>query len=165
MKIGIISDTHDHINNTNKAVEIFNAKKVDLVIHTGDIISPFMAPKSFKNLKCPLKMVYGNNDGDLLFLKQKFDEIGVSIEREFLKLELDGKNIIAFHTVHTSIIDAMIKSQDFSIIIYGHTHQKEIKKVGKTLVINPGEACGYLSDEPTIAIADLDTLSAEFIHL
>ncbi|MHA1268686.1 MAG: metallophosphoesterase [Candidatus Helarchaeota archaeon] len=165
MKIGVISDSHDHIPNINKAVEIFNSRNVGLVIHAGDIISPFIAPKCFKNLKCPLKMVYGNNDGEILFLKHKFKEIGVEIEREYLELEIDGKKIIVFHTIHDSILNAIIKSQEFSLIIHGHTHQKYIKKEGNTLVVNPGECCGYLTDNPTIAIVDLDTLEAELIDL
>ncbi|MHA1311990.1 MAG: metallophosphoesterase [Candidatus Helarchaeota archaeon] len=165
MKIGIISDTHDHIINTNKAVDIFNSRGVELVIHAGDIISPFMAPKSFKNLKCPMKMVYGNNDGDLLFLKQKFSEIGVEIEREFLELDLQGKKIIAFHTINPTILNAMIKSGVFSLIIYGHTHEKQIKKEKNTLIVNPGECCGYLTGNPTIAIVDLDTLTGEIIEI
>ncbi|MBD3230646.1 MAG: YfcE family phosphodiesterase [Candidatus Lokiarchaeota archaeon] len=166
MKIGVISDTHDHIPNVNKAIEIFNNEKVDLVIHAGDIVSPFMAPKCFKNLNCPLKMVYGNNDGDLLFLEKKFAELDVKIEREYLEIEIDdGKKIITFHTIQESILDAMIKSNNYSVIIYGHSHEKEVKKIGNTLVVNPGECCGYLTDEPTIAIIDLEALEAEIIQL
>lgn len=165
MRIGIISDTHDHIPNINKAIDIFNKEKVDLVIHAGDIVSPFIAPKCFKNLNCPLKMVFGNNDGDLLFLTKKFDEIGVKIEREFLNLELEGKKIIVFHTIHDAILNSMIKSQEFSLIICGHSHEKLIEKEGSCLLVNPGECCGYLTGKPTIAIADLENLEAEIIEL
>ena len=40
MKIGILSDTHDDIDNTNKAIDIFQENDVKAVIHAGDIISP-----------------------------------------------------------------------------------------------------------------------------
>ena len=40
MKIGIISDTHDDVDNTNKAIDIFKENDVKAVIHAGDIISP-----------------------------------------------------------------------------------------------------------------------------
>ena len=40
MKIGILSDTHDDIDNTNKAIDIFQENDVKAVIHVGDIISP-----------------------------------------------------------------------------------------------------------------------------
>jgi uncharacterized protein len=40
LKIGIISDTHDDIENVQEAINIFNKNEVNLVIHTGDYISP-----------------------------------------------------------------------------------------------------------------------------
>ena len=38
MKIGIISDTHDHHSNVIKAIRIFNERRVKYVLHAGDII-------------------------------------------------------------------------------------------------------------------------------
>jgi predicted phosphodiesterase len=38
MKIGIISDTHDDIENVQKAIEIFNAEGVNYAIHAGDYV-------------------------------------------------------------------------------------------------------------------------------
>jgi len=46
-----------------------------LVLHAGDFVSPFTALE-FKNLNCPLKGVFGNNDGDKLYLQEKFKGIG-----------------------------------------------------------------------------------------
>ena len=40
MKIGMLSDTHDDYENTNKAIDIFQENDVKAVIHVGDIISP-----------------------------------------------------------------------------------------------------------------------------
>ena len=37
MLLGIVGDTHNNLRNIEKICEIFNSKKVDLVIHTGDI--------------------------------------------------------------------------------------------------------------------------------
>ena len=37
MRIGIVSDTHNNLRNVAKIVELFNAARVDRVIHTGDI--------------------------------------------------------------------------------------------------------------------------------
>ena len=37
MIIGVISDTHNNLRNVKKIIELFNEKKVELVIHTGDI--------------------------------------------------------------------------------------------------------------------------------
>ena len=35
MKIGIISDTHDDVTSTNKAINIFEENKVEIVIHAA----------------------------------------------------------------------------------------------------------------------------------
>ena len=37
MKIGIIGDTHDNVINVKRAIQLFKRKKVNFVIHTGDI--------------------------------------------------------------------------------------------------------------------------------
>ena len=50
MLIGVMSDTHDDIVQTKKAVAKFNQKKVEQVLHAGDIISPFMID-TLKELK------------------------------------------------------------------------------------------------------------------
>ena len=42
MNIGIISDTHDDVEYTNKAIDIFEKKDVKVILHAGDIISPAM---------------------------------------------------------------------------------------------------------------------------
>ncbi len=38
-------------------------------------------------------------------------------------------------------------------------------EVNKTLVLNPGETCEYLTNEETIALLDLGTLSFKKINL
>ena len=50
MKIGIISDSHDHHENVLRAIEIFNDQGVEYVLHGGDIVSPFTA-KAFAGLE------------------------------------------------------------------------------------------------------------------
>ncbi len=37
MRIGVVSDTHNHLSNTARIVDLFNAARVDRVVHTGDI--------------------------------------------------------------------------------------------------------------------------------
>ena len=42
----------------------------------------------------------------------------------------------------------------YDVVIYGHTHQASVTEEGCTLVINPGEICGYLTGKSTFAILD-----------
>jgi len=161
MKIGIISDTHDNLPQIKKAVEIFNREKVELVLHAGDFVSPFTFLK-FENLNCPLKGVFGNNDGDKLYLQEKFKGIGEIYPAPY-KTNIDHKNIIMLHK--EKLIDALAESQKYEVIIYGHTHRTDLRKIGKTFIINPGECGGWLTGKSTIALLDLETLEAKIIDL
>ncbi len=161
MKIGIIADTHDNLPQIRKAMEIFNREKVELVLHAGDFVSPFTFLE-FKNLKCPLKGVFGNNDGDKLYLQEKFKGIGELYPESYLTI-LNHKNIIMLH--QEELIDALAESQKYEVIIYGHTHRTDLRKVGKTVIINPGECGGWLSGKSTIALLNLTNLEAEIIDL
>ena len=51
------------------------------------------------------------------------------------------------------------------IVIHGQEHQQSMKTRGDTLIINPGEACGWIHGAPTAAILDLDSKHVEFIKL
>ena len=50
-------------------------------------------------------------------------------------------------------------------VFHGSLHQREMKTRGDSLILNPGEACGWMHGSPTAAIVDLDTRHAEFIKL
>jgi len=161
MKIGIISDTHDNLPQIKKAVEIFNQEKVELVLHAGDFVSPFTFLE-FKNLNCPLKGVFGNNDGDKLYLQEKFKGIGELYPNSYQTI-LNHKNIIILH--EEKLIDALAESQKYEVIIYGHTHHTDLRRNRKTLIINPGECGGWLTGKSTIALLDLETLEAKIINI
>ncbi len=161
MKIGIIADTHDNLPQIKKAVEILNQEKVELVLHAGDFVSPFTFLE-FKNLNCPLKGVFGNNDGDKIYLQEKFKGIGELYPSSY-KMSLNHKNIIMLH--QEELINALAESQKYDVIIYGHTHHTDLRKIGKTIIINPGECGGWLTGKSTIALFDLTNLKAEIINL
>ena len=75
MKIGIISDTHDDIENVRRNIDIFNKEEVQYVIHAGDYVFPGIVME-FKNLNARLVGVLGNNDGERGLLLKAFLEVG-----------------------------------------------------------------------------------------
>ena len=160
MKIGIISDTHDNMPKIATAVRLFNNEGVDLVLHAGDFISPITADK-FASLKAPFVGVFGNNDGERLYLTKRFKKIG-PIYPDHHEFEFDGKRGVIMH--EPKFIDALVKSETYDLVVYGHTHEIDIRE-GKTLVINPGEACGWISGRATLVILDTSTMSPRVIDL
>ena len=159
-KIGVISDTHDNLPKIKKAVEIFNEKGVELVIHAGDIIAPFCA-EEFLKLKCEFIAIFGNNDGDKVALKQLLQ---YRINEPPYLIKVHGLKILVIHNA-TEILKVIELSDDYDFLIYGHTHRVDVHDAGSTLVVNPGEACGYLTGKSTVGILDVDLKSVEIIEL
>ncbi|MFX1309152.1 MAG: metallophosphoesterase [Promethearchaeota archaeon] len=170
MKLAVISDTHDNMNNILKAVSIINERNVDALIHCGDYVAPFVK-KWFDNLNDSIKNqfygVFGNNDGEKLFLLQNLGQICKFAQNGHeLILELGGKRIFASHMPKKQTIEALANSGDFDIILSGHTHYLSNKKLKNgILVINPGELCGYLTGKSTFVIIDTEKMESEIIEL
>jgi putative phosphoesterase len=163
-KVGIIADTHDRLQAIDKAVEILNEERVDLVLHAGDYIAPF-ALLRFKPLKAKLIGVFGNNDGDHNLLRKRSDEIGAQIYGRFAEITLNNLRVALMHGEEEILLKSLINANYYDIVVYGHTHKAETYNVGKTLAINPGEACGYLTGQATMMILDMAQLAVKTVSL
>ncbi|RLE53327.1 MAG: YfcE family phosphodiesterase [Candidatus Methanomethylicota archaeon] len=164
MFLGVISDTHDNLSAIEKAVEEFNKRNVALVLHAGDFVSPFTA-NIFSKLKCKLIGVFGNVDGEKEHLKERFNAIGAEIVGDFAEVEFHGVKIALIHGVHEAIVKSLAKSGEYALVVRGHTHRAKVEKIGEAIVVNPGEACGYLTGNKTIAVIKIPELVAEMISL
>ena len=87
MKIGLISDTHDNIENILKAVRKFNSRRVDIVLHAGDFVSPIVL-ESFAGIK--LVGILGNNDIDIPGMTLAFNKINGELKGEIFEAVYDG---------------------------------------------------------------------------
>lgn len=161
MLIGLISDTHDNLPLVRKAVECFNDKKVDLVLHAGDIVAPFNL-KEYKRLKARIVMVFGNNDGERNMWRSIVKEIG-ELHEAFYEACLEGQAILLMHEPWQ--LEALAESGKFDIIIHGHTHNPGSKQVGNTLIVNPGECGGWVTGKSTIGLLELPSKKFELVNL
>jgi putative phosphoesterase len=157
-KVGVLSDTHDNMSQIKKAVDFFNRRKVDFVFHAGDTISPLTA-NVFKNLNCDMILIFGNNDGDKLYLTKRFEYIGVFYNDPYIG-DINGKKIVVTH--QPDIVDVMALKYD--IVIYGHTHEKDLR-MNKSLILNPGECCGYMTNNSSVAVVYPDEMTAEIFDI
>ena len=165
MLIGLISDTHDNLPMVEKAVNRLNEEKVELVLHAGDYVAPFVIQK-FTALNCKLIGVFGNNDGDHELLRKRFKETANCTVRErFAEIDVDDFKIALLHGDETELLNALINHGNFDAIIHGHSHANVTRKNDKTLIVNPGETCGYLTGKATIAVLDTVKREAKIIQL
>jgi hypothetical protein len=159
MKVGIMSDTHDNLPAIRMAVDFFNREGVDLVLHAGDYVAPFVA-RELSRLEAPLKGVFGNNDGEREGLKRT-----LGIKDEILVLDLEGMKTVVIHGTDERLIEALARSQLYDIVIRGHTHRHGIEEVGRTIIVNPGETCGYLTGIKSVAILDIREREVRIVNL
>jgi len=162
MKVAIISDTHDNLPNVRSLVKKLKNEKVDLILHAGDIVAPFTL-KEFRGFK--LYFVFGNNDGERKLLRETSRKLGFIALEDFGSLEIDGKKFALIHGKDEEVVVALCKSGLYDVVVRGHTHKHEVKRVNGTLLINPGEVCGYLFGEATYVIYDTKEDRAQLLTL
>jgi putative phosphoesterase len=162
VRIGIISDTHDRVPAIADLLERFAAKGIAMVMHAGDYCSPFsLAPFHQKGMA--LLGVFGRNDGDRESLSAYAARgMGTEIYESPHSFDVAGKRVLIVHDI-AEVSSRSIESHDF--VIHGSSHLQDTKKVGATLVINPGEACGWIHGKCTAAILDTDTGEVENFSL
>ena len=164
MKIGLISDTHDMLPLIDAAVQKLNEEKVELVLHAGDYSAPFAALR-FKPLKAPMVGVFGNNDAEKELLRKNFESIGKQVHSKFAEVKAGKFKIALLHGEEVDLLSSMINTSAYDVVVHGHTHQASIRKQNGTLIVNPGEVCGYLTEKATFALLDTDSTKAEIVPL
>ncbi len=163
MLIGILSDTHDHRIHTLEAINRLAEAKVDVVLHAGDLISPFVIKAFGERFGEKFKAVFGNNDGEKLGLRSMIENYGGSIEDYCFKGEFADRTFYMTHTQHN--IEEIAASQMYDVVIYGHTHQQDLRQVNKTLVINPGEVTDWITGQSHFIVLDTSDLSYEILKI
>ena len=156
--IGIISDTHENESAIKKAVEIFKARKVDFVVHCGDIVSP-PTLEHYRGLK--MRFVLGNNDGEVEGLNIFAKRFGFEPLEEQKEFEYMGKKFYVYHGTIKTKLDAAIKSNKYDYVLTGHTHLKRDEKIENTRVINPGAL--FRIKPYTVAILDAENDKLEYV--
>ena len=169
MMVGVVSDTHDNVEMVERAVEVLNSYELELVIHAGDIVAPFTL-KRFSGLRAKMVCVFGNNDGEKTLLAKAASSLGIGISEQPLELEIGGRKILVFHGfggARTTEIAAraLASTGEYDVVVYGHTHEASIERLGSALVLNPGEVFGGLSGRSTLAVVDLEKMEATLIEL
>lgn len=162
MRVGVLADTHDRVPAIAELVQRLVEGGASLLMHAGDHCSPFsLVPVNDANI--PMLGVFGRNDGDPEGLAAVAAQgVGTELYESPHSFEVGGKQILIVHDL-ADINTRSIEQHQF--VIHGSTHQVEMKTRGDTLMLNPGEACGWLYGACTAALLDLDTKEVEIIKL
>lgn len=155
MKIGIISDTHGQVDLALAAAREFIFRAVDAVIHCGDIGSDMVLTEMaslFQTLDIPIYAVLGNCDiqQDLDF----FGEVaGVNLMGRIAHLTLAERKIAVLHSDDEAHFEAIVNSNIYDYVFFGHSHTCRNEQIEKTRIVNPGAAGRGM--HPSCAVVNL----------
>lgn len=162
MQIGLVSDSHDCLPRIKEVVAKLNDEPVELVLHAGDYSAPFV-PSHYSALKTRLIGVYGNNDAEKTKLHSKFAEAGHEIRGRFAEVQAGTLKIALVHGDEEDLLRSLTTCGAYAVVVHGHTHNAGVTESGRTLVVNPGEVCGYLTGKSTFAVLDTTTRKVRLI--
>lgn len=160
MKIGVISDSHDHELNLEKVLEQLNDNKVEILIHCGDFCAPFMI-KRLSEFNGEVYCVFGNID-DRYSSYKVANEHKINLQGDLAVLDLAGKKIAVTH--NPVFARGLAFTGDYDIVFYGHTHEASIDKINNTLLGNLGEIIGR-KNKPSYTIYDTELNEVKHIIL
>ncbi len=106
--------------------------------------------------------VFGNNDGERIVVAKRFEAIGGEVHPNIASASLGNRSIAVMHYPELAI--PIAKSDDYDIVVYGHTHKIDIQKE-QSLLLNPGETGGWTTGKSTVAVVDIDTLEAKIYEI
>jgi uncharacterized protein len=125
MKIGLISDTHDHFD--PRLPVLF--QEVEHILHAGDIGRATVLGQLERI--APVTAVLGNNDLDLCL-------------PSFAVIQLASKKFLLHHIVNPhspseALRQRLLRDQP-EVVVGGHSHTADFTTLGTVLFINPGYA-------------------------
>jgi len=153
MKIAVLSDCHDRLENLEKALA--RAEEAEVALFCGDYCAPFTLKALAEGFDGPVHSVFGNNDGDAFLLLRIAKQAGnVTFHQPMANLELGGRRIAVVH--YPEFGEALALSGKYDAVFSGHNHTAETKMLRSTLWGNPGEVMGRFG-KPSFGIYDTST--------
>jgi len=161
MLIGIFADSHDHLDNIRRAVDVFNSSGCELVVFAGDLVSSFAVPP-LRRLNCDVIACFGDNEGNKPGVTAGMRIVGTIGEPPFCFKTRDGKKVLLMHMERT----LRGLEGEFDIAVYAHSHKPSITRDEQgRLYINPGETSGWSHGRPSVALLDTETMQASIVYL
>ena len=159
MKVGLISDTHNHLPEARRALDMLVARGAGHLVHCGDagedVVDLLSAVCQTHGLRA--NVAFGNCDREHL-ADAPFRASPAGLERaEAPEFVLAGKRCVVLHGDRAEILRRTLESNRFDFVFTGHTHAPADQRTGRTRLVNPGSAARPRRGPPTVALLDLET--------
>lgn len=141
MKIAVLSDIHDNIENLKKVLRQVKKEKCEVILFCGDYCAPSVV-KLISQLNLPTYAVFGNVDGAHYEITKLVENTSHYHQFKVMaEIELGGRKIALCH--YPQLARGLATTGEYDAVFHGHTHQTDQEKIGKTLLANPGEVTNF----------------------
>lgn len=163
MKIAIVSDSHDNWPLLEKAVSIANENGCEVLLHAGDLIAP-PGIAVLRKFNGNVHYVFGNNEGEKIGILRQIDaSFNIKLHQNEMDEAVGGVRTFMSH--YPTVAALAYKSGEYDLVVYGHDHTYRIEKNDATIMVNPGEACGYRTGMATMSLLDSETREVDRVVL
>ena len=165
MKVGLISDTHNHLRESRRALDLLVARGARHLVHCGDVGEDVVALLSAVCQEHGIRAHVAVGNCDRAHLEDApFLASPAGIERaEAPEFVLAGKRCLALHGDNETRLAAALAAGTYDYVFTGHSHAPADQRVGNTRRLNPGSPVRPRRGPPTVALLDLETDQLDWI--
>ena len=142
MRVAVVSDTHDHWPNIDRACAHFRGENIQALVHCGDVCAPLTLLHLSEVFSGQIHCVLGNVDGDSFLMVtrtlglKKIHHHGAELGR----LEIGDRTIALQH--YPTLARGLALTGQYDAVFYGHDHTRHQEyltvKDKQVLLANPG---------------------------
>lgn len=163
MRAALLSDIHDHETHLLLALEAAREADCTHLLFMGDMAGLGTFRTLLDAWEHPIDLVFGNNEYQLgEFRKLAAASRHATLHGDTADIELSARRLFLTHFPWAA--QKAAESGLYDAVFYGHTHTAEIRRLGNTLIVNPGEIYGRQS-KPGIGIYDTNSNTARLVHI
>lgn len=149
MLIGLISDTHGLLR--PEALRALDG--VELILHAGDVGGSSVLERLGQI--APVQAVSGNID------PERWLPAAIDVELEGVRVHVSHG-----HEMGSPTPAKLAEHYSADVIVYGHTHRPLLRRIRRTLVVNPGAAGPRRFDvTPSLALLELPQVIVTHVNL
>ena len=158
MLLGVISDTHNQLDRTQRAMDLLIAAGAEAIVHCGDFTRPEVVSLCAAK---PLTFVLGNND-PVAELEQAGKEAGATSLGWGGEVTLGDRRIVVAHGHRPGDIRRWLATEP-DYFLFGHSHHAGEHRSGPVRCVNPGAL--HRAETYSVAVIDLATDKVRFLNV
>ena len=163
MKIGVLSDTHEDVNNLEIVLAAYRDQGITQLIHCGDMTTSDTA-RSLEGFD--VVYVDGNMDQGIPEIYRTLRDLSQhSVVLPTFEGEIGAISVGVTHGDDENELRRLIDSGKHQYVFHGHTHRRRDETIGSTRIFNPGALGGLQFESRSYSIVDLETGEITLVEL